>query len=217
MGFWLIVVKTQYWDADPNPVPCFRYLSRRNPTKRHYVLSSSATTEKWQRHNPHLNDGYLNDPSNDAFLIWVFENGYTKWKASLVLDDFKKELKATKPSVSDAEFEKQVDQEIRRLGEKLDTPFTTANGGRAHYGGVTKKGMLRYQELVKAVVKNRKERADEIKEIEMKILKEVRARNNRDEIDRKRAAKKNKKPKSQVVEIPDVDPNFQADDLDQWF
>ncbi|MEM7375603.1 MAG: hypothetical protein AAF587_43830, partial [Bacteroidota bacterium] len=195
------------------PLSCFRYLYRRNPGKRYYAFSSSTTTEQWKRHNPKLNDGYLNDPSNDAFLIWSFENAYPKWKATLHLAEFEKTLKVDNPRITAVDFKARVDQETKELGSKLHSKYTTSSAGRAYFGGVTSKGLERYEELLKLVTDNRKDRKEEIRVIEEEILKRVREVSGREELDRKRDERKKKKPKSLVATTVEEDPNFKKDDF----
>lgn len=215
----MIAVAITNWDGDSNTVSSFHILLLRNPSKRHYVLPSSASSEVFRHQNSHLNEGDLYNLTNDAFIIWIIENGWGKWFTNHKLNKFIAAQKEKNSKITDEEMKALVDKEIKDKGyaTDLETPYTTATSGRAaNLGGVTERGHKRWEEICKLVKKNREENAESIKAVEQKVLVLVREKNNRDEIDAKRAERK-KKPASLVPVAKKRDAHFDSEDEDQWF
>jgi len=214
----LIAVAITIWDGDSNTVSSFHILLLRAPNKRHYVLPSSTSSAGFRQQNPHLNEGDLYNLTNDAFLIWIIENGWGKWCTNQKLHKFQAAEKEKNPKITDQQMKDLVDKEIKDKGceADLETPYTTALSGRAAcLGGVTERGHQRWEEICNMVKENREENADSIKAVEEKVLELVRKKNHRDEIDAKRAERK-KKPVS--VPVPKKrDAHFDSEDEDQWF
>ena len=98
------------------------------------------------------------------------------------------------------------------MDKRMNTPYTNANGGQQPFGGVTQIGKDRLFELQKLVAKNRRDRAADIKEIEEKILEQVRKLKNRDEIDANRV----KKRKTKTVVMADNDEDTEDEDPDDF-
>ena len=173
-----------------------------NPNRRHY--GNPSTLEELEGTQSHLNVGKLIDPSTEAFLVWTFENAYSKWLWITKEKALKIQLKDKE--TTEAEIEKQ------RLADNA-TPYTDANGGQQKWGGITQRGQERFEELVNMITKNRVDNKDAIKVVEDRVLKKVRAANKRDAIDAKRMGKK--KPKKKVAPVvPEEDVN--EEDFTTW-
>ena len=198
--FWL--QKQIVWFRILTPFISFPFL--RSPNKRYKCLISSTTTAEIKKKDKDslFNDGFLIHPSNEAFLVWAVENGYTRWKQPYLVarakDDKKKleELQATK------------DQD-------LEPKYTTSKGGQSKFGGLKEGAVERFSYLCREITQNRKDNKESIEALEKRILKKVRDLKGRDEAERKQAEKRGAR-KSVVPKVVDVDPNFQEDDFEQW-
>ena len=75
------------------------------------------------------------------------------------------------------------DPQGKYVHSDADTVYTTATSGQAKWGGMTKEGRDRLQELTDLIAQNRKERPEEIKGIESHILEfgEAKAWQGRDQ------------------------------------
>ena len=116
----------KYWDNLLLKVAGMTYW---NPNRRHY--GNPSTLEELEGTQSHLNVGKLIDPSTEAFLVWTFENAYSKWL--WITKEKALNIQLQDGETTAAEIKKQ------RLADNA-TPYTDANGGQQKWGGITQKG-----------------------------------------------------------------------------
>ena len=129
----------------------------------------------------------LVDESSEAFAGFIWENCYDRWcyQAECIRTNEDKEPGDEGYIDPDAK-----DDDGKFLEPRMETPYTTPNGGQQKFGGLTDAGRKRLRELHALIVKNRADHKEEIQNIEAEVLKIVRKANGRDAIDAKRRKKK---------------------------
>ena len=158
-----------------------------SPTKRYYGNISTygpKPTKEDPEPEPFCNH------TNEAFLLWVWENCYDKWWYLLAqgIDVTKDEYKAKVKTL------KKKDEGDLSDGEKeflaaIHTPYTNAASGQKRFGGWRPEGWNQYKLIKKLVKKNREDNAEAVKVIEDRVRLVVRKNNKRDAIDAKRAGR----------------------------
>ena len=196
-----------YWDA-LLPKVCGK--DHWCATKRHYGLTSTMRPPA-TRDDP--NPDPFVDESAEALLVLAFENAYDRWK---VQARYAKLNEGKKKEEADSGWMDPLrrNEDGKFVEEDVDTKCTTATSGQAKYGGLTKEGRDRLQELQEQIKQNREENAEKINQVETTVLTMVRKLNRRDKIDERR-----KKRRKKVVPVPDPmeeDDDEDPEDFSKW-
>ena len=194
-----------YWDVLLPKICGVEYWS---PTKRNYGLVSFMApnpTPGDKDPKPHV------DPSSEACLVWAFENAYKRWfhQAS-----YRKQNKGKAPGDEGYQDALARNQDGTYVHQDANTIYTTSTSGQAKWGGLTKEGRNRLQELTALITENRKNRKEEIKGIESHLLELVREKNGRAEIDARRQQRRRAVAPVAAAEV--VEEDAAPDDYDAW-
>jgi len=146
----------------------------------------------------HRNLGILINPTAESFLVWCFEDRYTKWMWKAYEETYKKQLADKNHKMTQEDFDK-----LQKAG--TDDNYTNTKAGQQLFGGVTPKGKQRWKELKNLSRENRAENVESIRELEDRVLVLVRKANNRDAMDEKKKGKGKKKKAPVVEEESEVD------------
>ena len=156
------------------------------PAKRHKELMSTGLQPPPEGPDPFVKQGrpaLLVTPSDEAFLVVLWENCYTKWCY------IRKQAKAGK--------------DVDKKHKDYQTPHTESKKGVKHYGGWNKAGRKRYRELLDLIIDSKNDH-EEIAEVEQAALDRLRIVHDCVEKEAKSKANKN----GVVVE---VDSDHEAD------
>ena len=194
---WGLLVK--YWEFLLVKTTGMGYWS---PTKRQFGCISSMREPE----GTNLNAGLLVHYTDEAFLVWIFENNYHRWQ----YDYDKKALQVRLNDKQDKEMTQKKFDELQAVGKA--GKYTTAVAGRKPFGGITPKGEARWKELSTAIRENRANNAEKIREIEERALGMVREFTKRIEKEAKKKANGKKKPKEKEEEEEEPD----MDDMDNF-
>ena len=127
------------------------------PTKRHKELMSTGLQPPPEGPDPFVKPGQpamlLVTPSDEAFLVLLWENCYTKWCY------IRKQQKAGQP--------------VEKKHKHYQTPYTESKKGVRHYGGWNKAGRKRYRELLNLIIDSKNDH-EEIAEVEQAALDRLR-------------------------------------------
>jgi len=189
---WGLFVK--YWEFLLVKTTGMGYWS---PTKRQFGCISSMREPE----GTNLNAGLLVHYTDEAFLVWIFENNYHRWQ----YDYDRKALQVRLNDKQDKEMTQKKFDELQAVGKA--GKYTTSVAGRKPFGGITPKGEARWKVLSAAIRENRANNAEKIREIEEKGLVMVREFTKRIEKEAKKKAngKKKEKEKEEEEEEPDMD------------
>ena len=170
-----------YWDE---MIPKVAGRSSWGPGKRHQGLMSFMRKYDDDDQELHVT------PSDEAFLVVLWENGWKRWNAIKELRD--KNLELTK-------------EEERK--EKYQTPYTVPKGGVQSFGGWNRTGRKRYKEVLELIKASKDQ--EHVREVEEACLTQVRINNQCAE---KEAARKKPKTTAQeeVVSDSDNEPDWMA-------
>lgn len=161
-----------YWDEMMPKVAGHVHWS---PTKRHtYLMSFGKQKDK---------DWNLVTPSDEAFLVLLWENVYKKWTYIWTQNN-------TDGGVVDPKH------------DDMKPVFTENKKGVSPFGGWNKKGRKRYRELLEMITNSKKQSCD-VNAVEVLCLTRLRAKHNCD-------AKSKKKKRTDEAEV-DVDSDHEAD------
>ncbi len=159
-----------------------------SPNKREYYLLSFG---KQDREDPEAD--YLVSPSDEAFLVVLWENCYAKWA---YLDECRRN--GTQPDPKDP---------------KMITPYSSSKSGQKKFGGWTKEGIEKYDKYLKDIVENRKTNKAFLTALEGDTLAAIRSLEKTQE--REDSRKSKKKMKGRIAgdfdDIPDDE-----NDMDDW-
>jgi hypothetical protein len=122
--------------------------------------------------------------TNEASLLWIWENCYNKWwyVLSKGIQSEKPEFKRKVKAIKAKEESTRTDEE-KELLAAIFTPYTNAASGQKKFGGWREEGWTAYKKHKKMLKKNREEHADVLKEVEDRVFTMVRKKNKRDELD----------------------------------
>ena len=163
-----------YWDEMMPKVSGHVHWS---PTKRHtYLMSYGKQKDK---------DWNLVSPSDEAFLVLLWENVFKKWKYIWTQEN-------KEGAVVDPEH------------EDMKPVFTENKKGVSPFGGWNKKGRKRYRELLAMITNSKKQDACDVNAVELACLARLRAKHKCD-------AKSSKKKKTGDEAVVDVDSDHEAD------
>ena len=149
-------------------------------------------------------------PSDEAFLVWVWENYYDRWEyqAECIKNNKNKDKKDPAYKNPDAK-----DGEGKYLEPKMETPYSSATSGQQKHGGVTEIGKQRLRELEGLVKANRQERAAEVYEIDSAVLDIVQKNNNSDAIDNNARRRR----RGSLAGGAESDEDLDVDDITGWW
>ena len=157
-----------------------------NPNKRYYGNISTHVPDPTEE-DPDP-DPYVHH-SNEAFLLWLWENVYDKWwylfdqNEPGTSPEFKQKIKQLK-----RKDEAELTADEKALLKAMDTPYTNCSAGQHKFGGWHPESLKVFNKYKKEIKKNRVDRAEEIKVIEDRVLEAVRTQQQRAEIDARRVA-----------------------------
>jgi hypothetical protein len=163
------------------------------------LLSKVAGHSSWgpgKRHHGCISDSRPGDnpdevlyvtPSDEAFLVLVWENCYTKWMYMLE--------------------QERAGKDVDEKAEEYQTPFTVPKGGVQYFGGWNKAGRKRYRDILEKVKESKEENPD-LKAIEKAALERIRSKHKCQEREDKRKQKGRKK------DVEMVDSDHEADWMD---
>ena len=150
------------------------------PNKRRYGLLSTHHAPNSDEDHPYVT------PSDEAFFLVLYENGYDKWK-------YYHQCAHPEPTKENPE-PKAVEPDAKVADSMCK--FTNARAGQAKFGGWMKPGRKQYKKYLDLVVKARASK--QCKKVEQECLERLRDEHKMDQVDKKRAEKKQKSGK--VVE-----------------
>jgi hypothetical protein len=179
-----------YWDLMIPKVAGHRDWS---PGKRHHLLMSFAR----RNNNPH--ESLHVTPSDEAFLVVLWENCYNRWIYEDEKSNWTDEQKAADAK---AAAEAKAKGKAYVPDPRAVPPYTNPKGGVSKYGGWNKAGRKRYREVLDIIIESKKK--SYLEAIEKEALALVRAKNNCDE-------KEAKRKKAKVVDKEEVDSDHEPD------
>ncbi len=159
-----------------------------SPNKREYHLLSYGMQDPED-----LESDYLVSPSDEAFLLVLWENCYKKWT---YLDECRKTKEQPNPK-----------------DPKMDTPYSSSKSGQKKFGGWTKEGIQKYDQYLKEIVQNRNTNSDFLKSLEDEVLNEIRKIEKTQEREDSRKSKK-KKSGTKKGDFDDISDD--ENDMDDW-
>ena len=130
--------------------------------------------------------------SNEAVLVWMVENHYTRWETR------------AKYSIQwpERKIYKDENKNYKKGLEGLEGKYTSPAGGRQPFGGLTAAGRKRLLELVPMIEKNRQDNARFIKSVEERVQRLVHKKNGRVELDKKKGVRGKKKATNMASAVP---------------
>ena len=179
-----------YWDQ---MIPKVAGHKDWGPGKRHHLLMSFAHRNNDARESLHVT------PSDEAFLVVLWENCYKRWVYEDEKSKWTKEQKAADAKAAAEAKEKGKDYvpDARAV-----PPYTNPKGGVSKYGGWNKAGRKRYREVLDIIIESKKK--PYLEAIEKEALALVRAKHGCDE-------KEAKRKKAKVVEKDEIDSDHEPD------
>jgi hypothetical protein len=179
-----------YWDL---MIPKVAGHKDWGPGKRHHLLMSFAHRNNDARESLHVT------PSDEAFLVVLWENCYNRW---IFEDEKSKWTDEQKAADAKAAAAAKAKDEDYVPDPRAVPPYTNPKGGVSKYGGWNKAGRKRYREVLDIIIESKKK--SYLEAIEKEALALVRAKHNCDE-------KEAKRKKAKVVEKDEIDSDHEPD------
>ena len=179
-----------YWDL---MIPKVAGHKDWGPGKRHHQLLSFA-----RRNNDRRESLYVT-PSDEAFLVVLWENCYKRWIYEDEKDKWTDEQKAAHDK---AAAEAKAKGEDYVPDARAVPPYTNPKGGVSKFGGWNKAGRKRYREVLDIILESKNK--PYLQAIEKEALALVRAKHNCDE-------KEAKRKKAKVVDKEEIDSDHEPD------
>lgn len=183
-----------YWEK---LVPCVAGVQHWGPNRKYYQCLSTATLTPNDPDSP-----LCVTPSDEAYLVVLYENNYKKWYYTYYTMKGKEEELKTLLAEGD-----------REAVENMETPYTNPRAGQVKFGGWLAAGKSQFKQVKKAVSDARKEA--HVPELEGKVLKMLRVASGTEDRDKNGNGSKKRKRGADFFEQEDDEEELD-DDLDNW-